>query len=237
MQTLANQQILLPQILTYDINKYPLIDMIKSLFDVTDLDLIHKTIEKEYQLFDKPGIDSSTHFHSMFYDRLRSGWDEFLQVYKQLIIENCNLRKCNDNSDSNECFIYQKWPTFRVHLPNNLAVGAWHTDNEYHHPEGEVNFILPLTKMFESNTVVTESEPGKRDFRQIELDIGQIYVFNGNKCLHGNLPNRTGKTRMSIDFRLIWIDDYNKYLEDRKADGRSMTTNREFILGSYYDRV
>ena len=232
MPCLIKQQIELPQILTYDIIKYPLIGMIKSLFDVTDLDLIHKTTEKEYELFDRPGIDSSTHYHDRFYNKLRSGWDEFLESYKQLIIDNCNLR-----SYPSDDFLYQKWPTFRVHLPNNLAVGAWHTDNEYHHPEGEINFILPLTKMFESNTVITESEPGKRDFKQIELDIGQIYAFNGNKCLHGNLPNRTGKTRMSIDFRVIWVDDYNNYLENKDRNGRSMTTNSEFILGSYYDKI
>ena len=57
--------------------------------------------------------------------------------------------------------------------------------------------------MFESNTVIAESEPGLRDFKQIELDPGELFMFNGNKCLHGNLPNRTGKTRVSLDFRVL----------------------------------
>lgn len=56
--------------------------------------------------------------------------------------------------------IYQKKPTFRVHLPNNvgnayngtslvltsLAVGKKHRDYDYFHPPGEINFWLPFTK-------------------------------------------------------------------------------------------
>jgi ectoine hydroxylase-related dioxygenase (phytanoyl-CoA dioxygenase family) len=131
-----------------------------------------------------------------------------------------------------EDIIYQKWPTFRVHLPNNLAVGAWHTDAEFNHPEGEINFILPITRMFESNTVITESEPGLRDFKQVELEPGELFVFNGNKCMHGNLPNKTGSTRISLDFRVLKKSDYSS--EKNKS---SITTNTKFVVGEYYERL
>jgi hypothetical protein len=36
-------------------------------------------------------------------------------------------------------------PPSRVHLPNNVAVGAKHRDFDYNHPEGEINFWLPVT--------------------------------------------------------------------------------------------
>ena len=33
----------------------------------------------------------------------------------------------------------------------------------------------------------------------------EFIVFNGNKCIHGNKLNDTGKTRVSLDFRIIPI--------------------------------
>jgi len=203
----------LPLKLEYNNSTFNIVDLVKNLFNNTPLDSIHETLRDKYDLFDKPVTDSATVLHKIFYDKLRSGWDDFLSIYKSLIVNYCDILNIKENDNhSHQEFIYQKWPTFRVHLPNNLAVGAWHTDNEYFHPEGEINFILPLTKMYESNTVITESIPGARDFKQIELDVGQLFAFHGNKCLHGNLPNRTGKTRMSLDFRILYKKDYENYL-------------------------
>ncbi len=207
----------------YNKEQYPFVELIWQLFGYWNLDELHTKWETEYKLFDKPSKDSDTIYHTIFYDRMRNGWEEFLNVYKIFI---------NDfvREQIGQPIIYQKWPTFRVHLPDNLAVGAWHTDSEFNHPEGEINFVIPITKMFESNTFITESEPGLRDFRQIELTPGDLFMFNGNKCLHGNLPNRTGKTRVSLDFRVMKESDYK---ENTKT---SITTGTKFIVGEYYDR-
>ena len=152
---------------------------------------------------------------------MRSGWEEFFCVYRNFI-NNFVMKQIG------EPIICQKWPTFRVHLPNNLAVGAWHTDSEFNHPDGEINFLLPITRMFESNTIITESEPGLKDFKQIELEPGELFMFNGNKCTHGNLPNRTGFTRVSLDFRVLKKSDYK---ENNKT---SITTGTKFKVGEYY---
>ena len=207
----------------YNKEQYPFVQLIWELFGCCKLDELHTKWETEYGLFDKPSEDSDTVYHKVFYDRMREGWEEFLNVYKIFI---------NDfvREQIGQPIIYQKWPTFRVHLPDNLAVGAWHTDSEFNHPEGEMNFVIPITKMFESNTFITESEPGLRDFRQIELNPGDLFTFNGNKCLHGNLPNRTGKTRVSLDFRVMKESDY------KENNNTSITTGTKFIVGEYYTR-
>ena len=58
---------------------------------------------------------------------------------------------------------------------------------------------------------------------------GQLFNFNGGQCLHGNRPNKTGKTRMSFDFRIILKEDYNQaYLKTSKL------TNKKFLVGDYY---
>tara|TARA_B100001564_G_scaffold87263_1_gene70883 strand:- start:3132 stop:3785 length:654 start_codon:yes stop_codon:yes gene_type:complete len=208
----------------YNKEQYRFVELIWQLFGYWNLDELHTKWETEYELFDKPSKDSDTIYHKIFYDRMRNGWEEFLHVYKSFI-KNFIQEKVG------EPIIYQKWPTFRVHLPNNLAVGAWHTDSDYNHPNGEINFVIPITKMFESNTFITESEPGLKDFEQIQLDPGEVFMFNGNKCLHGNLPNRTGKTRISLDFRVLREKYYNP-----KITKSSITTNTKFTIGNYYER-
>jgi len=212
------------KIIKYSVKDYPFIDLIQKLFNSQNLSELHTQDDTNYPIF-KVSKDSSTVFHKIFYDQMRSGWDAFIETYKNFITSFVGPY-------INEDIIYQKWPTFRVHLPNNLAVGAWHTDAEFNHPEGEINFILPITRMFESNTVILESEPGLRDFKQIELEPGELFIFNGNKCMHGNLPNRTGSTRISLDFRVLKKSDYNS--EKNKS---SITTNTKFVIGDYYEQL
>ena len=66
-----------------------------------------------------------------------------------------------------EDFLYQKFPTFRVHLPNNIAVGKFHKDADFGHPKGEINFIIPLTDSYGSASVWVESEENKADFAEV----------------------------------------------------------------------
>ncbi len=40
------------------------------------------------------------------------------------------------------------------------------------------------------------------------LDKGECMSFNGNKCSHYNKINKTGKTRLSFDFRILPLN-YN----------------------------
>jgi ectoine hydroxylase-related dioxygenase (phytanoyl-CoA dioxygenase family) len=209
----------------YDIEKYNFVGLFEGLFVVEDgLSQLHTTLDKQYDFFDSPGKDSDTVFHRVFYDKMRSSWPEFLNLYKKFIKE-----VIAPIVGAEDKIIYQTWPSFRVHLPDNVAVGGWHCDGDYNHPKGEMNFILALTPMFESNTTIAESEPGKKDFRQIEIDPGGFAQFDGNRCTHGNLPNRTGVTRVSFDFRVMRYEDYNS-----EHELLSLSKGNKFIIGDYY---
>lgn len=209
----------------YDTEQFPFVELFKELFGRDDLHNLHEDLEYEYDFFSEPGKDSDTKFHRVFYDKMRSGWPEFLNIYqifiKSFIAPQINVR---------DKIIYQKWPSFRVHLPNNVAVGGWHRDGDYNHPEGEINFITAITDMYESNTTITEATPGKMDFRQLELKPGQVVKFDGNRCIHGNLPNHTGVTRVSFDFRVIFPKNYNK-----NHELRSLSKGNKFLIGHYYE--
>ena len=62
--------------------------------------------------------------------------------------------------------------------------------------------------------------------------MGDFYIFNGNKCLHGNKPNASNKTRISFDFRVVPYDRYNDTFENISA-----TKGQKFLIGGYYDAI
>lgn len=207
----------------YDINKFNFIEIITNLFSIK-LENIHTLSDQKYDLFEV-GDDSKTIFHKQFYHKYRSGWAELQEVYDAFI-------KQVVASTFTENILYQKFPTFRVHLPGNVAVGAFHNDAEFNHPEGEINYIIPLTNSKDTASVWVEYEPGTKDFYPMDMNVGELIKFNGNKLTHGNKVNETKKTRVSIDFRILPESCY-----DAHTISESITTKTKFIEGKYYSRL
>lgn len=198
--------------------------LVSNLFGCNDLSRLHEISAPRYDKLFEVGKDSSTIFHQIFYDKYRSGWPEMENVYEGFVrLFGCYLY--------GKEFLYQKFPTFRVHLPGNVAVGAFHNDGEFHHPQGEMNFIIPLTNSDDTASCWLESWPGKKDFQPMRMRVGEVIVFDGNRLTHGNKVNETGVTRVSMDFRILPIDRY-----DENNLGESMTLNTKFREGEYYKR-
>ena len=127
--------------------------------------------------------------------------------------------------------MFQITPSFRVHLPNNKAVSLWHYDSdpEHKHPDGEINFQIPLTRAFGTNAMWIESSPGNKNFAPIEMEHGQYAQFDGNKCTHGNKVNDTEITRISFDFRVLPFSKYDSNYEKTTGD-----LGKRFVIGQYY---
>lgn len=115
----------------------------------------------------------------------------------------CCARRLNWEDDD---YLFQAKPTFRVHLPGNIATGGFHRDRDYNHQTQEVNFIVPLTKMAKTASLFIEL--GVADWINPDLGVGQAICFDGANLLHGSKPNMEGYTRCSIDFRLLHKKDY-----------------------------
>lgn len=99
---------------------------------------------------------------------------------------------------------FQCPPTLRCQLPGTRPLGHSHRDDEYEGHQGEeINFWLPLTRTWGSNTLHVESSPGRGDFKPLELSYGDLFRFHGGQCEHYTLANDTGFTRVSLDFRVI----------------------------------
>ena len=213
----------------YDPKKYDFCKEVEKVFSVNsgDLDQLHilrKELMPEEEL--NFGNETKTDFHKIFYGNLNSEkGKDIKEVYSRFIGEVIY-------PIFNRPFLYQKFPSFRVHIPNDKAIHKWHydSDDDHRHPDWEINFQIALTNMFDSNAMWIESVPGIGDYKPIEMKVGQFAIFNGNKLTHGNKPNITNKTRVSMDFRVLPYDRY-----DASKSLESVTAKRKFIVGGYYN--
>lgn len=210
----------------YNYDNYNFNRMIADLFAVDTLTKLHLL---ESDLCDVGLLEQSneaeTFFHNKFYDKLREGWPEIEKTYEDFVLNEVSPLFKED-------FLYQQFPSFRIQAPNQMAVSKWHydSDKDHRHPDWEINFQIALTIMYSTSATWVESVPGLNDFSPMNLSLGEFAIFNGNKCRHGNKINKTNKTRVSLDFRVLPISRHNKKTDKKSYYGR------KFVEGDYYKR-
>lgn len=198
----------------YDVIKYNFKDIIQSIFS-EKLEELHK----DYEVFDAH-TDQSSEFHKIYYKNINN--TNFYSTYKTFI-KNVISPKFDEE------ILYQTIPTFRVHMNGNLSVGEFHKDSTYSHSTDEVNIYLPVTKAFATNTIWVDMSGG---YIPMECDFGEFYIWDGANLMHGNYPNKTGQTRVSIDFRIL---PKSKYSEGNIKS--SITNNTKMIIGEYWSKL
>jgi len=203
--------------LEYDPQRYPFAVPMQAALGIDRLDELHQG--SEYPLLSRHE-DQSTQFHAALYDLGPDFYDIYIRFLTEVV-----------QPFIGEDIIYQRVPTFRVHLPGNVAVGEFHRDSDYAHGPGEINFWLPVTRAWATNTVWIESEEGAEDFEPHECEIGEVLIFDGVRLKHGNRVNATGKTRVSFDFRIVPRSRF------RPSENVSINTNLKFDLGGYFDAL
>jgi hypothetical protein len=204
----------------YDFRKYA-----RDCFNIQNLEDVHINNPK-YDKFVEFKKDVQTWYHKTFYNYLDSDKGKHMQlVYDKLIVD-----VILPYLGINEALV-QKFPSFRAQLPNNVAVAKIHTDNSLGHPIGEINFTYTFTEMRDTTSILIEKMPTMNEFMKIEADENNIVSFNANLCKHYNEVNKTGKTRMSMDFRVLPLNYKPGY------DGVSHTSNKKFADGEYYNLV
>ena len=115
--------------------------------------------------------------------------------------------------------LFQRRPTFRCHVAGGgEATGVAHRDVDNGHPPAEINYWLPLTRVGGSNSLYTESSPGRADFAPFDAEYGEMLRFWGAECMHYTVPNETARTRVSFDFRVV---PRSCYVEEDCAGGRA----------------
>ena len=208
--------------ISYDTSKFPFCEKLEQVFNIKDL----STINHEIELLSREK-DQSTFYHKMYYEWART--PEFTQMYETFIKE--VIRPFYG-----EQIVYQAIPTYRIALPNNVAVGEFHKDKLYRDAAWamevkEDNWFLPFTKAFDTNTIWVESEEDKGDYAPMACNYGETICWNGSNLTHGNKVNTTGKSRVSVDFRVIKFANY------KPSEHGSINTNTKFTIGEYYKVV
>jgi hypothetical protein len=199
----------------YDTSVYNFRKKISQILEVEDLENLHT--QQSYEVFTQK-TDQSSQWHKKFYENSSQLSDLYFQFVKEFIQPLFNGK-----------LVFQKIPTFRVHLVGNLSVGEFHRDKDYHHLTTEINFWIPFTNAYSTNTIWMESQEGLNDLRPIEVKCGEMLQFDGANLLHGNRLNDTLTTRVSMDFRVI---PYSKFVPSDKS---SIYTNKKFDIGNYFE--
>ena len=214
--------------INYDVTTYQFLNIVESWFLNDDIlptgGISNLHIKRTYDLFEREN-DQSTIWHKCFYRQIRKD-SSFNNIYIKFLTEVIKPR-------FNEKIVYQKIPTFRVHLPGNVSVGEFHKDRHYRDEEWankvqELNYFVPLTKAYGTNTVWAETEEDLGDFKEIRANYGECVEWNASKLTHGNKQNVTRVTRVSFDFRVI---PKSRYVNSNHL---TINTNVPFEIGGYY---
>jgi len=226
------------KIFNYDTDQFPFKDAIADILNVSpdDLPTIHETEEGNLALEEElSGSNHRKRGKQPHYLRLwtssgkTTARQRFNKILHKFVDQFVSLHMGTEGQSS--AVAYQREPTFRLVLPSGQEYGYKHCDADYHHPPAEVNWWLPVTSVFDSNTLHTESEPGKGDFSPVQLQYGQVLRFYGNLCQHYAVPNTTGVCRVSFDLRVLSEAAHDTTWTDRL--GRQCL----FRVGAYYTRA
>jgi hypothetical protein len=207
---------------SYNTSNYKFRECISDLFKTEDLCKIHETEKCDFGILNIEN-DQGTSFHKTFYDKMRKG--PFLDLYYRFV-------KSEILPQFNESILYQKIPTFRIQVPENLGVAEFHKDKEYSHSPHEVNIFLPFTDAIGNNTIWSETYEDLSDFSPMDTLYGEYFIWDGANLKHGNKINDTGKTRISIDFRVM---PYSKY--DESEIKETITMKTKIKIGDYFDLI
>ena len=226
------------KVYTYNMNKYNFREYLEKLYATNDLEHIDR-LSEDYQQFLVGEYNSlenkETDIQKKFYNDIKTR-DEFKRLYVSMI------KDIHENYFPNEnAIVYQSFPSIRFQFKQNITVPE-HCDSDDlgKHPIGEKNFLIPITEMKRSTRLFIESEPKMRDFQGIDLDIGEILYFNGNKCIHKNEINIEDYVRISFDFRVVTLEDYKNYVmknDITQTNPRDVDKERKpvkMLVGGYY---
>ena len=208
----------------YNNNRYDFRPFAIGCFKTEKLNMVHEN-NPTYGIFKEFGPDVQTWYHKTFYKYLKTEGEKMQKMYDDLIkdvtLPYLGLKEA----------LVQKFPSFRIQLPGNKAVAKMHNDNSLGHPIGEVNFTYSFTDMYDTNTIYIEEMPRSKMFVPMNMKANNNICFNGNLCMHYNEINDTGKSRMSMDYRILPLE-YKP-----KEDVYSHSTNQKFVDGGYYKLI
>jgi hypothetical protein len=216
--------------------RYGFFDELKYFHRVLDSSLISKKDKKYNTELKELGKDRNSIFYDDYHKFIDAD-DRFNKIYNSFINE--HIKPIYGIDDK---VVVQKTPNLRISFPKLAALGkrveenekdniiGLHKDSDFGHHEEEINFIIPITDMFETNSIYYEpfsnSDLPKDQYINLNIKTSEYLTVKFNQLLHYNKINETGVTRISLDFRII---PYDKYMNNI-----SNFAGTKFELDKYY---
>jgi hypothetical protein len=186
------------QIFTYDTATYPFPQIIADFLGEEDLGALacELSADEADQNSLYKNMESSAAYKQLYAQLNGEAGQKFYQTYERFVREVIRPQYA-------EPIFYQKKPTHRILFSNTPGQSRFHRDRDYGHSTAEINYLVPQSPAFGTNTMWLESEEGKEDFKPVEMLVGEFVRFNGASLMHGAKVNTTGRSRVSFDFRVI----------------------------------
>jgi len=221
----------------FDTYSYPMHEILAETLGVQDLSKLHEhTIQDKQELL-APLLDPTSRrcFHEC-YDKFVTTF--IIPLVHSFAMQHNLLQNTSHMASSKIVYRYQAFPNIRIVRPGEGST-APKCDVADGHSIGNLNFHIPLTPTFGTNSVYTESHVGREDWHPLTAkSFGLGYLFDGARCVHFGLENTTPVTCVSIDFRVaIYREDYsNGFLEGGGLCSRDMLQDR-FSSPGYYEEA
>jgi len=210
---------------SYDTKEYDFKSLFCEWLNTDDLTKLHN--QKKYPVLTREA-DMYMHWNQIYYKRWRedSSIEDLYLKFLEAVIK----------PRFGEEIIYQELPDIRIHLPENVAVGEFHKDKTYRDVKwaeevNELNYFVPLTKSYDTNTMWAETKEDKGDYIPFNSDYGECTEWYGSHLTHGNKINKTDVTRVSFDFRVI---PKSRYVPSEHA---SINMKIPFKVGGFYGGI
>jgi len=215
-------------------NKYEFFGDLENLHEILETSLVSNEDKEYHKQIHGWKTDRNSIFIRHFHEYVDSHpifnetYHQFIKTYVQPLFP------------EERTLVIQKTPNIRFSFPQAAAIGCdpkdpeniigLHCDSNFGHNENEMNIVVPITKMFSTNSIYYEptinSQINPMDFENLALESNQFLQAYFNKLLHCNRINQTNKTRISFDIRVI---PYSKYMENL-----DFFKGTKFELGKYY---
>jgi len=207
------------RILVFDTQKYPLAETVSVASGVFDLARLHEAPEILAK-GEGPSYQHNVHLRQELDTQLRT--TRFPVIYASLIRDVVSPLFGGRLS-------YSKRPQMRVHLEGSPSASVWHTDHQVIGRVDQVNAWLPLVDTWGTNTLWVESDYGAGDHQPIPVRYGEVLLFDGTWLEHGTMPNNSGRSRISIDFRFAPLTEgvLEKFFPTRAGHSSLSRTNIE----------
>lgn len=185
---------------------------------------------------EKKGANSKNKNHK---DWVRTAaYSRFLELYQRLLREEVIPALVSCGEEGSLEAVVQSTPVLRVVMPSAHVATKRHRDADYGHIPEELNYWVPLTPVWGSNSLFVETFPGRGDFTPFEGSAGEMFRWWGNQCEHFVVANSTDGTRVSFDFRVVprrlWdAAEATRRVADT-ALNRLVSHLGELRIGSYY---